>query len=210
MPVPAISLAFRQLVNPPGTVRLPAGRRQLFWALCDQSATLLRFSALSGRCGPRWHLSVELPAHTRHCIFPSLSSAGSALHIPVPTLSLSLPLERGQEEDKSDAACACVCKCPRVCLFPPFALIPGCGQPVAQDGRLYLGEENCLPVALPPPLSLCCVQRKKVWTSFYLLFCLLFDSHFTIAIQGRDANIFPALSYSGMLSPVFWASCFVV
>lgn len=126
------------------------------------------------------------------------------------SLSLSLPLERGQEEDKSDAACACVCKCPRVCLFPSFALIPGCGQPVAQDGRLYLGEENCLPVALPPPLSLCCVQRKKVWTSFYLLFCLLFDSHFTIAIQGRDANIFPALSYSGMLSPVFWASCFVV
>lgn len=86
--------------------------------------------------------------------------------------SLSLPLERGQEEDKSDAACACVCKCPRVCLFCPFALIPGFGQPVARDGRLYLGEENCLPIALP--LSLLRTKKKKSGQAFiYCFACFL-------------------------------------
>lgn len=102
-----------------------------------------------------------------------------------------------------------VCVNVRVCaFFAPLRSFPDSGNLSPETAGCTLERKIACP--LPSRSLLVAYKEKKVWTSFYLLFCLLFDSHFTIAIQGRDGNFFPVLSFSGTLSPVFWASCFVV
>lgn len=137
--------------------------------------------------------------------FFSLSSAGSALHIPLPMLSLALSPTRQRTGGRKVGCCVCVCKCPRVCLFFPFCSHSWMRQPARCPRRQAVsGEEICLPVA-PSLYSLLVAYKEKVWTSFYLLFRLLFDSRFYNCHSRWRCRPFPVHSFYELLSPFFFS-----